>query len=70
MVIDGEVYVGSVDTELGPYPFPREMRHGVWSVTKTAAGLVTTMRIAEKYGDEILDERIRDLVDVTARHDG
>jgi CubicO group peptidase (beta-lactamase class C family) len=57
-------------TPYGDYPYPREMRHGVWSVTKTAAGLVTTMRMAQKYGDEILDYRIRDLVDVTAEHDG
>jgi hypothetical protein len=70
LVIDGEVYVRSMDTPWGPYPFPREMRHGVWSVTKTAAGMLTLMRMAQKYGDEILDYRIRDYLDVTATHDG
>ena len=42
----------------------------MWSVTKTAAGMLTLMRLAQKYGDEILDYRIRDYLDVTATHDG
>jgi hypothetical protein len=70
LVIDGEVYVRSMATPYGDYPYPREMRHGVWSVTKTAAGLVTLLRMAQKYGDEILDYRISDYLDVTATHDG
>jgi len=70
LVIDGEVYVRSMDTPYGAYPYPREMRHGVWSVTKSAAGLVTLLRMAEKYGDEVLDYKIRDYLDVTAKHDG
>ena len=70
LVIDNEVYVRSMSTPWGDYPFPREMRHGVWSVTKTAAGLLTLLRMAQKYGDEILDYRIADYVDVTATHDG
>ncbi|MBW2543772.1 MAG: hypothetical protein JRF15_16960 [Deltaproteobacteria bacterium] len=70
LVIDGEVYVRSMDTPYGPYPYPREMRHGVWSVTKTAAGFVTLLRMAQKYGDEILDYKIADYLDVTAPHKG
>lgn len=70
LVIDDEVYVQSMATPYGDYPYPREMRHGVWSVTKTATGLVTLLRMAQKYGDEILDYKIKDLVEVTADHDG
>jgi len=70
LVIDGDVYVHSMATPYGDYPYPREMRHGVWSVTKTLTGLVTLMRMAEKYGDEILDYKIKDYVHVTADHDG
>jgi len=70
LVIDGDVYVHSMATPYGDYPYPREMRHGVWSVTKTITGLVTLMRMAEKYGDEILDYKIKDYVQVTANHDG
>ena len=70
LVIDNEVYVHSMATPYGDYPYPRQMRHGVWSVTKTATGLVTLLRMAQKYGDEILDYKIKDLVEVTAEHDG
>jgi CubicO group peptidase (beta-lactamase class C family) len=70
LVIDGEVYVHSMATLYGDYPYPREMRHGVWSVTKTLTGLVTLSRMAEKYGNEILEYKIKDLVQVTADHDG
>jgi CubicO group peptidase (beta-lactamase class C family) len=69
-VIDNEVYVQSMATPYGDYPYPRQMRHGVWSVTKTATGMVTLMRMAQKYGDEILDYKIKDLVEVTSEHDG
>ena len=70
LVIDGEVYVRSMDTPYGPYPFPREMRHGVWSVTKSAAAMLALMRLAQKYGDEVLDYRIRDYLEVDADHSG
>lgn len=70
LVVDNEVYVQSMATPYGDYPYPREMRHGVWSVTKTATGLVTLLRMAQKYGDEVLDYKIKDLVEVTADHDG
>jgi CubicO group peptidase (beta-lactamase class C family) len=70
LVIDNDVYVHSMATPYSDYPYPREMRHGVWSVTKTLTGLATLTRMAEKYGDEILDYKIRDYVQVTADHDG
>ncbi len=70
LVIDNELYVQSIDTPYGPYPYPREMRTGVWSVTKTAAGMLTLLRIAQKYGDQILDYRIKDYLNVTAQHNG
>lgn len=70
LVIDNEVYVHSMATPYGDYPYPREMRHGVWSATKTLAGLVTLMRMAEKYGDEILDYKIKGYLPVTAPHNG
>jgi len=70
LVIDGEVYVRSMNTPFGPYPYPHEMRHGVWSVTKTMAGMLTLMRMAQKYGYEILDYKIVDYLNINADHDG
>ena len=34
LVIDGEIYLGLYEYSFGSYPYPHEMRHGVWSVTK------------------------------------
>jgi CubicO group peptidase (beta-lactamase class C family) len=70
IVIDGEIFVKATDTPYGEYPYPNEMRHGVWSVTKTAVGLVTILRLAQVYGDEIFDLKIKDYLSVTAKHDG
>lgn len=70
LIIDSEVYVRSMSTPYGDYPYPREMRHGVWSATKSLAGLVTLLRMAQKYGDEILNYKIKDYLDITADHDG
>ena len=70
IVIDGEIFVKTADTPYGPYPYPDEMRHGIWSVTKSAAGLVTMLRLAQKYGDDIFDLKIKDYLNVTAEHDG
>ena len=70
LVIDGEIYVRSMNTPFGPYPYPHEMRHGVWSVTKTMAGMLTLMRMAQKYGYEILDYKIVDYLNINADHDG
>ena len=70
LVIDGEIFVRSMNTPYGPYPYPQEMRYGVWSVSKTMAGMLTLMRMAQKYGYEILDYKIADYIDITANHDG
>jgi CubicO group peptidase (beta-lactamase class C family) len=70
LAIDGEIYLRSAHTPFGPYPYPREMRHGVWSVSKTATGLMTMLRMAQKYGDEIFDYKIADYLDVSEQHDG
>ncbi|MCH7821218.1 MAG: serine hydrolase [Proteobacteria bacterium] len=70
LITPDEVFVRFSPTPYGPYPYPQEMRHGIWSITKSAAGLIATLRLAQKYGDEILDYRIRDLLEFTAEHDG
>ena len=70
LAIDGEVFVRDFPTPSGPFPFPRSMRHGVWSCTKSLIGLLMLARLAQKYGEEIVDSRVADLVDVTASHDG
>ncbi len=70
LVTPNEVFVRFSPTPYGPYPYPQAMRHGIWSITKSAAGLMATLRLAQKYGDQIFDLRIRDLLEFTAEHDG
>ena len=70
LIIDGVVYTHPARTPYGDYPYPEEMRHGVWSVTKSELAMVAMLRMAQKYGDEIFALKIRDYLNVTADHDG
>ncbi len=70
LAIDGVIYLQACATRYGDYPYCSEMRHGVFSVTKTLGALVTLLRLAEKYGDGVFDFKIADYVEVTAKHDG
>jgi hypothetical protein len=70
LVVDGVLYVRGCPTRYGPFPYCREMRHGVFSVTKSLGGAVALLRLAQKYGDAVFDAKIEDYVTVTASHDG
>ena len=70
LIVDGEVYGTACRTRYGPYPYCREMRHGVHSVTKSLAGFLGLLRLAEKYGGQVLDLKVVDYVDIGAAHDG
>lgn len=55
-VLDGgTLYMDPVDTPFGPHPFPRDLRAGVWSVTKSLIPGLAALRMAQKYGPGILD---------------
>ena len=70
LVVDGVLHVRGCPTRHGPFPYCREMRHGVFSVTKSLGGAVALLRLAQKYGDAVFDAKIADYVTVTASHDG
>jgi len=70
VVVDGVIYMRPCATRLGDYPYCEFMRHGAFSVTKSMGAALTLLRLAQKYGDEVLTLKIRDYVDVTARHSG
>lgn len=46
------------------------MRHGVFSVTKSLGAAVALLRLAQTYGDQVFDVKLKDYVSVTAAHDG
>jgi CubicO group peptidase (beta-lactamase class C family) len=56
--LDGTLYVNPAKTRHGTYPYPQEMRHGVFSVTKSMAGALAMFYFAERYGDRIFDELV------------
>jgi CubicO group peptidase (beta-lactamase class C family) len=67
---DDILYVGGCGSRYGDYPYCREMRNAVFSVTKSTVAAVALLRLAQKFGPEVLDERIEDHVAVTAEHGG
>ncbi len=58
VVIDGTVYGTRCPTAAGPFPYCDDVRYGVWSITKSAMLSVALLRLAQKYGGRILDQRI------------
>ena len=69
-LVGDTLYAADCPTPFGELPFCREQRFGIWSVTKSAGNTVAALRLAQRYGREVLDERIADHLDVTAEHDG
>ena len=70
LVIDGKIYRGECRTSSGNYPYCDEMRHGGFSITKSMGAMLSLLWLAQKFGGEIFDYKIRDYLDVTASHDG
>lgn len=70
LIIDDVVYARAWRTRYGDYPYRDQMRHGVYSISKSLGALVAMLRLAQKYGDEIFDLRITDYVSIDSDHDG
>lgn len=59
---DGVLYVHPPMTRHGPYPYPDEMRHGVYSVSKSLAGSLAMFYFAKRYGEDIFGALVSDYV--------
>jgi Beta-lactamase len=70
LIVDGVLYLRGCETRYGPFPFCRHMRHGVFSVTKSLGAAVALLRLAQTYGDQVFDLKIKDYVTVTAADEG
>jgi CubicO group peptidase (beta-lactamase class C family) len=70
LFLDDQIFIQPAQTRTGLYPFPTEMRHGVFSVTKTLGMGLAMLYAAERYGEDIFDELITDHVPVLAGHPG
>ena len=70
VIIDENIYLQPPKTRHGPYPYPHEMRHSVYSVTKSLIGALAMFYLAGRYGEEIFDALITDYVPALADHPG
>jgi ABC-type dipeptide/oligopeptide/nickel transport system permease component/CubicO group peptidase (beta-lactamase class C family) len=70
LIIDDVVYARGCRTRWGDYPYCAQMRHGVYSVSKSLGALVAMLRLAQKHGEEVFDLRITDYVNIDSSHDG
>jgi len=70
ILVDNTLYYHSANSRFGAYPYPHEMRHGVFSVTKSSQAALTMLRLAEKYGEQVFDIFVTDYLNVTATHNG
>lgn len=62
LVYNNTLYLHPPATRHGDYPYPNEMRHGVYSVSKTLTGALALFYFAERYGIEIMQESVAQYV--------
>ena len=70
LIIDDVVYARPCRTRWGDYPFCAQMRHSVYSISKSLGAMVAMLRLAQKYGDGVFDLKIKDYIDIASNHDG
>ncbi len=68
ILIDETIYLHPPNTRHGLFPYPTEMRHGVYSVTKSMAGALALFYLEERYDDDVFDQLIVDYVPALADH--
>jgi len=52
LVVDDEIFSSPCRTSMGDYPYPRAMKFGIWSATKTAFCSIACLRIAQISGQD------------------
>jgi hypothetical protein len=70
LIWNDKLYLQPCHTRHGVYPYHRYMRHGAYSLTKAMGALITLLRIAEKYGEDVFNLEVSDYLEIKADHDG
>lgn len=70
LLYDGVLYRSAYHTAAGPFPYHDQTRYGVWSVTKSALMNVSMLHLAQKYGSDLLDEKIADYISIPEKQKG
>jgi hypothetical protein len=68
LIVDETVYLSGCNTRHGLYPFCRQMRHGISSMTPSFLAFVAVSHLAHRIGHDILVMKIGDLVPELANH--
>lgn len=68
VIVDEQIYLHPPQTRHGRYPYPNEMRHGVWSVTKSMTGALALFYLEERYDEAVFEALITDYVPALADH--
>jgi CubicO group peptidase (beta-lactamase class C family) len=70
LIIDDAVYARACRTRYGEYPYCSQMRHGIYSASKSLGAMLAMLRLAQKYGDGVFDLKIKDYVEIASNHNG
>jgi len=70
LVIDDEIYASPASSSQGDYPYPRALKFGIWSATKTAFCSIACLRIAQISGQDPRQQMLRDLLPEAASNPG
>lgn len=62
LVVDGEIFASPCRTSMGDYPYPRAMKFGIWSATKTAFCSIACLRLAQITGEDPRSTKVCDLL--------
>ena len=62
LVVDNEIFASPCRSSMGDYPYPRSMKFGIWSATKTAFCSIACLRLAQVTGEDPRAARVRDLL--------
>ncbi|AQZ52530.1 serine hydrolase domain-containing protein [Martelella mediterranea] len=62
LMVEDTFYLKSCPTPAGELPYCDRQRFGVWSVSKSLVAAAAMLSVSEKYGPEIFDMTITDLV--------
>lgn len=62
LVINDEIFATPSRTSAGDYPYPRAMKYGIWSATKTAFATIACLRLAKSFSVDPRMALVRDLL--------
>jgi len=62
LIINDEIFSTPCRTPVGDYPYPRAMKFGIWSATKTAFATVACLRLAQSFGVDPRSAFVGDLL--------